>query len=149
MSNDLNEKLQTRLNAAGVRFFTARELLTLGASHHERGSSAYGLNTLPPAILLQALVRVATVADALRLTYGRPLIIVSAYRSPRYNRALAGAANKSFHLRGMALDLAPTHGRVSVLHAIARGFWGTGGRNIGVGLYHWGVHIDIGPRRMW
>lgn len=84
--------------------------------------------------------------DRLRDRFGAPLVIVSGYRTPEYNRAVGGAPN-SFHLRGLAVDVA-TGGfdaaRLAKLVDLARqeGFGG-------VGLYSTFVHLDRGPRRLW
>ncbi|MFN3076420.1 MAG: DUF882 domain-containing protein [Alphaproteobacteria bacterium] len=80
----------------------------------------------------------------------KPIEIVSAYRSKRTNGSLAshddGVARRSFHLRGMAVDLRlPDRDLGRVRQAalrLARG---------GVGYYPTSdfVHIDVGPHRSW
>jgi len=163
MNKQLNLILAEGLMHSGVRHFSAAELLELGASHGVKTADGFGLNTLPPRELLPNLVKVALLADAVRDAYGKPLIVVSAYRSPAYNRALSGAASRSFHLRAMALDIAPANNDVRGLHAAAGPFWGAGGQkrgvggqdwggggqSYGIGYYRWGIHVDIGPMRQW
>lgn len=84
-------------------------------------------------------------------TSGRTLQIISGYRSPRTNQMLrgrgeGGVALKSYHLKGMAVDI-----RVKGLstRAIA-----TEARRLkigGVGFYPSSdfTHIDVGPVRTW
>ena len=83
------------------------------------------------------------VLQATRIAIGRPMRINSGYRSPLHNRRIGGA-QKSFHVRGMAADIAlngldPDHlVRVALAH-------GAGG----VGLYNTFRHLDVGPVRRW
>ena len=78
----------------------------------------------------------------------RPLMLISGYRSPEYNRLLRtrgrGVAQKSYHLRGMAADIRvkglPLNQLRRTATALAQG---------GVGLYTQFVHIDVGPVRHW
>ena len=72
-----------------------------------------------------------------------PIVVLSAYRTPAYN-AKVGGAPKSQHLQGRALDLYPPvgftpetfHQRIRDLDLpVLRG----------LGLYKWGVHVDIRP----
>ena len=48
----------------------------------------------------------AAAFEAVRAIYGLPLRVLSAYRTPAYNRQIGGAV-KSQHIEGRALDLAP------------------------------------------
>lgn len=45
--------------------------------------------------------------DRLRDAWGRPLVIHSAYRDPRYNK-LVGGAPGSYHMQGRAFDIGCT-----------------------------------------
>src|SRR5262249_25620262 len=81
---------------------------------------------------------------------GRPLEVVSGYRTPESNRLLrrAGvhAARHSFHTQGMAVDVrAPDHDQ-RALYRVARSL-----RGGGVGYYPRGnfVHLDVGVVRWW
>lgn len=74
-----------------------------------------------------------SVLERIRSRIGRPLPVVSGYRSPATNRA-AGGARRSYHLRGMAADLPA--GLVRLEDAIA-----AGARGIGV-CGGWVVHVD-------
>jgi zinc D-Ala-D-Ala carboxypeptidase len=89
----------------------------------------------PPASLIGRL-------EALRCRIGRPLPIVSGYRTPTTNRAVGGAVN-SRHLSGDAVDI--PEGLVRMDEAVAAGFTGIGTRN------GWVVHVDCrpGPLKTW
>lgn len=84
-------------------------------------------------------VRLAAAFEALRERVGAPLVIKSAYRTPRHNRAVGGATN-SQHMQGYALDLAPPPGwSVERLAAEARKV----PEIRGIGVYPTFVHIDV------
>ena|SRR5689334_9615887 len=74
--------------------------------------------------------------EALRRRIGRPLPLLSWRRSPSHNRAVGGA-RRSWHLRGLAVDV--PSGLVTVDEARAVGFRGIGTRG------RWVVHLDIRP----
>jgi uncharacterized protein YcbK (DUF882 family) len=77
-----------------------------------------------------------TVLEAIRHRIGRPLPILSGYRSPQYNRRIGGARN-SQHISGRAADF--REGLVSPETALAAGA-------VGVGLCNgWVVHVDVRP----
>lgn len=83
--------------------------------------------------------------EELRATIGKPLRILSAYRSPAHNRKVGGATN-SQHLAAKAFDvmqkdLDPAQ---FVAAAILAGF-------TGFGFYpdQGFIHIDTGPARSW
>lgn len=130
----------------GIRHFTAMELLTRGASNRNPSSPAYLLNTSPPMAMEANILPTVAIADEIRDEFGSALLVLSAYRSGEYNRAIGGAAD-SFHRKFRALDLTPTNGEVSRLHRTAEDVMGSRG---GVGFYSWGVHIDDrGARARW
>jgi len=84
----------------------------------------------PDPKLIQALER-------LRSIDGKPLRIVSGYRSPETNRSVGGAP-QSQHLYNRAADLVP--GRFTVAQALHCGAVGVGYSSAG-----WVVHIDTRP----
>jgi uncharacterized protein YcbK (DUF882 family) len=86
--------------------------------------------------------RLVQVLEAIRALTGRPLRIVSGYRSPATNQAVGGARN-SQHLQGRAADI-PV-GRATVEQAAAAGAVGIGERG------GWAVHVDTrpGPPARW
>lgn len=80
------------------------------------------------------------VLEYIRMRLGRPVSINSAYRTPAKNAAVGGAEH-SQHLYGTAADLATVPGYTPAkMAAIAREVlvdWG------GVGIYPWGIHVDV------
>lgn len=84
--------------------------------------------------------------DAWRGEYGRPIQVVSGYRSPGYNQKVGGAPN-SYHLRGRAVDVSIVGLLASdvaemVDTALAHGL-------VGNGFYRTFIHFDDGSRRIW
>jgi zinc D-Ala-D-Ala carboxypeptidase len=83
--------------------------------------------------------------QALRERLGKPLIVLSAYRSPEHNRAVGGA-KVSKHMEGIAFDIAMANHDPEAFEAAARavGFQG-------FGFYPRSgfIHIDLGPARNW
>ena len=85
-----------------------------------------------------------------KMSTSQPVNIISGYRSPRTNSMLRtrseGVARRSFHLRGMAIDLRlpglSTAGIARTARSLSVG---------GVGYYDDSdfVHVDVGPVRTW
>jgi uncharacterized protein YcbK (DUF882 family) len=97
----------------------------------------------PPPNARQAAGRLARHLERLRhLRGGRPLVIVSAYRSPARNRSVGGAV-RSRHLVGDAADLGV--GVCTIAQAEAAGFVGIGSTG------PWAIHVDVrpGPPARW
>lgn len=74
--------------------------------------------------------------ELLRHLVGRPLTIVSGYRSPETNREVGGAAD-SRHLHGDAADI--PEGYATLAQAEAAGFTGIGTKG------RWAIHVDVRP----
>lgn len=68
---------------------------------------------------------------------GRPLVIISGYRSPATNRAVGGVP-RSQHLYGRAADIDPSY--CSLDEAVSCGFRGVGYSSGGRA-----VHVDVRP----
>lgn len=130
--------LSAMLDAKGIRHFTARELLTMGARNAE-----LKLNTLPPQHILGDIVRTARLADHIRARLGKPITVISAYRSPAYNKAIGGAG-RSRHMWNQALDLTCRGVRPAALYDAACHIAAREKLQAGIGLYDWGIHIDTG-----
>lgn len=89
--------------------------------------------------------KVAQMFEAIRLLCGeKPITVLSAYRTPSWNRKIGGARN-SQHLEGRALDLRPPKGMsVEMFFALIRS--GAEAMGIGgIGLYNTFVHVDTRP----
>jgi uncharacterized protein YcbK (DUF882 family) len=86
--------------------------------------------------------RLIEVLEAIRAFDGRPLRIVSGYRSPAHNKRVGGAL-RSQHLYGRAADIPA--GRATVEQAARAGAVGIGSRG------GWAVHVDTrpGPPARW
>ena len=125
----------------GLEFFRPHEFRFLGGSHYLSSGKAAGLNGLPPRALWENMVPMARAADEIRRRFGRPIRILSAYRTPGYNAAVGGA-RASYHMAFCALDLAPMAGGVAELHRVARAVRREGGFSGGIGRYASFVHVD-------
>lgn len=128
------EKFQKELDKLGVKHFTADEVFYKGASDKK-----LKLNTEPPEILWNNIWETIKIADKARTTHGKPIKINSAYRSPKYNKAISGAS-KSFHTKFNALDLRTSAPKQ--LHKILLDLRNKGLFKGGLGLYKTFVHVD-------
>ncbi len=77
--------------------------------------------------------------------------VISGYRSPRTNAMLVkngggGVAKRSYHMRGMAIDVAVPGRAPEAVYEAAREL-----QRGGAGLYRKSgfVHVDVGPVRFW
>jgi len=79
-----------------------------------------------------------------------PFQVISGYRSPATNAQLAshgrGVARRSYHMKGMAIDITLEDRRLKDLHRAALALEAGG-----VGYYPKPgfVHVDVGPVRTW
>lgn len=74
-----------------------------------------------------------------------PMITVnSAYRTPRRNASLEGAARNSLHIQGKAVDITMRGVKLSELEQMAR-YYQVGG----IGIYRTFIHLDTGRVRSW
>lgn len=105
------------------------------------GKYCNGFPAEPDAKLLQVL-------DEIRRRLGVPVYIVhrggSGVRCARHNATVGGVAN-SEHLYGRAADL---HADASPqkMYEVAQAVLGNTG---GLGLYSWGIHVDVGKYSRW
>lgn len=92
-------------------------------------------------------VQLAIEFERIRVAVGRPIPILSAYRTQSYNARIPGAAKNSQHVHGRALDLNIPKGMTlqQLLKAVLSVARSEGSKIRGVGEYAWGVHIDIRP----
>lgn len=84
--------------------------------------------------------------EALRSKLGdKPLTILSAYRTPQYNKKIGGAT-RSQHTEGRALDIRTPKGMTPrQLFDVIVGLSNSTPIR-GVGLYRWGCHMDVRPQ---
>ena len=83
--------------------------------------------------------------QALRVRLGKPLIILSAYRSPEHNRAVGGA-KASKHMEGIAFDVAMANHDPEAFEAAARA---VGFKGFGFYPRSGFIHMDLGQARSW
>lgn len=87
--------------------------------------------------------------DEIRRRLGRPIGIVdsggSGVRCPAHNAEVGGVAN-SEHLYGRAADLHCSSATPAQMKAVAEAVMGASG---GIGLYSWGIHVDVGKYSRW
>lgn len=102
-----------------------------------------GLLMVNPA-LVKMLERVRTIID-------KPMIVHCVCRCHEHNMAVGGSENSQhlpihecramdFHVRGMSNRK---------LRKIAKRLWHEDVITGGLGLYSWGVHVDVGRKRKW
>lgn len=109
-------------------------------SHSKTRSGVH--NCLPPQKLWKNLVKPLKIANALAERLGEDVEeVISAYRSPAYNRKCGGAASNSQHLKNAALDLVFRSSPAKVART-ARQLRAEGFFKGGVGLYSGFTHVD-------
>lgn len=96
----------------------------------------------------RAVMLAATFEHVRELLGNVPLVILSGYRTPAYNATLEGAASKSQHIEGRALDIwhptmSPRGMFTTILREAQRGSLPLLG---GLGLYKTFVHLDVRPK---
>ena len=84
--------------------------------------------------------------DAIRAKLGKPITINSGVRCQSHNDELPGSAKNSNHIKGMAADLHCNTATPAELKAAAEAVMGKTG---GIGLYKWGIHVDVGKYSRW
>lgn len=129
-------KLSRLMQSAGIKHFTAAEVLTLGAAH-----ASNGLNTLPPLDIVHQIMPTLVVVDELRTRLKSPVTILSGYRSDSYNKAIGGA-KASMHRQFRALDIQARNHTAEHIWTILRRWRGDGLWIGGLGRYRSFVHID-------
>jgi len=121
----------------GVKHFTAAEF-TDYFKVRRRGVT----NSAPMPEMWQQIVPTLRVVDQLREHFGKPITLLSSYRSPAYNAAIDGAAAKSFHMRFQALDISVEGKTPKQVFAVLKKWRDAGKFRGGLGLYRTFVHID-------
>lgn len=85
----------------------------------------------------------AQVLQKIRTRFGRPVTVNSAYRTEAHNRAVGGSAT-SQHKYGLAADIVVQGVALKEVARYAETLLGGKG---GIGLYVWGVHVDVRAKR--
>lgn len=100
----------------------------------------------PEAWIDSRLRPLCDVLEVLRAHFGgRPVKIHSGYRTPEYNVAVDGA-ERSQHVQGRAADISIKGVEPRAVYQRALALYR--GRRLaigGLGIYDWGVHVDIRP----
>jgi len=131
--------------ALGIRHFTAKEF-TEYFHVHRRGVT----NHEPPREMWGNIVATLKIVDNLRELWGRPIVILSSYRSPAYNAAIGDAAPKSMHMQFRALDIAVSGKTPHQVFSQLMTWRDSGKFKGGLGLYNTFVHIDTrGNNATW
>ena len=90
--------------------------------------------------------KLVSTVDAIRAKLGKPITINSGVRCQEHNDELPGSAKNSYHLKGMAADLHCNTATPAEMKAAAEAVIGKTG---GIGLYQWGIHVDVGKYSRW
>ena len=90
-----------------------------------------------PVFISTALV---DILENIRVHFGAAVHIHSGYRTVRFNSSLKDSSKKSRHMFGLAADLHVDGHSHQEVYNYACQLLGDHG---GVGLYSWGVHIDV------
>jgi Peptidase M15 len=138
MSREFEEFINDNVR---LQFFSPGELLFKGASHYKRGSKSFGLNTDPPRELWDNILPTIKVLDRFRARLDGPIRIISAYRSPPYNRSIDGAL-RSQHTEFAAIDFTSPRGRPVLWAQELKEMRHDGDFSGGIGLYRTFVHVD-------
>lgn len=120
-----------------LRNITAHDVL---APHFKTRGHTH--NTLPPKVYWRNIAPTLRLVDAIIDSLHQPLDdITSAYRSPRYNRAVGGRSH-SYHMRNVACDIqiqgvSPSRVAYAASKLRSRGYF-----KGGIGRYSNFVHVD-------
>ena len=105
--SDYQTKFAARIDAVGLKYFKASELLARTSSKNKFGTA----NSKPPERLWDNIIPTIIVLDALREHLGKSISLQSVYRSEAYNQAstdktkgYTGRAKTSQHMAFTAID---------------------------------------------
>lgn len=136
----MNDTLENRFHAwfdkKDFRYFSSQEIATY--FHRTRNGVQ---NDFPPEKLWPNILPTLNILDKLRAHYGRPVFILSSYRSPDYNAAVGGEKN-SFHMKFMACDISVQGVSPKEVHKTLKKWRDRGDFTGGLGLYETFVHVD-------
>lgn len=139
------EYFDSMQSTAGIKHFKAEEFTSYFHTHR-RGVT----NSAPPREMWGNIVGTLRIVDELRGYLNRPIVLLSSYRSPAYNKAIGDAAPKSQHLQFRALDIAVSGVAPHTVFRILKEWRAAGKFTGGLGLYRTFVHIDTrGSNATW
>lgn len=140
-----NETFESWFVRQKIRHFSADEFTSYFETTR-RGVT----NHAPPRAMWKLILPTLRVVDDLREQLGRPVVLLSSYRSAAYNAAINDAAKRSYHMRFQALDIAVAgHTPEQVFHRLER-MRDAGKFSGGLGLYRTFTHIDTrGTNATW
>lgn len=93
-----------------------------------------------PVFIAEKLVNIL---QAIRNHFGQPITINSGFRTASHNKKVGGAA-QSQHLYGMAADIVVAGVSPQLVADYAEKLLPNYG---GIGVYSWGVHIDVREKK--
>lgn len=134
------DKAEQWLKDNKIYHFDVGEVFFLGKANSSSTHRAYGLNHLPPKELWGNMEATIYLAEIVRQKLGR-IKIISAYRSPDYNKKIGGKA-KSSHLNFNALDLVALDTSQSKLYELLISYRNEGMFKGGLGKYNSFIHLD-------
>jgi uncharacterized protein YcbK (DUF882 family) len=76
--------------------------------------------------------------EKIREHFGKPVVVVSGYRTPKYNKSLSGAANNSQHMYGNAADI-----KIQGVSPREIYNWMNSWHKGGLGVYPTFTHVDV------
>jgi GH24 family phage-related lysozyme (muramidase) len=130
------------IQSLGLRNFKPYEFLVMGHQHANPNSTAFGLNKKPPHELWNKIGPTARVLDRVRDLLGTPIVTLSVYRSPAYNKKIGGAKS-SEHMKFTAVDfLAKSNSGPAEWANVVRQLRQSGAFKGGIGVYSSFVHVD-------
>ncbi|MFL4468359.1 D-Ala-D-Ala carboxypeptidase family metallohydrolase [Tateyamaria armeniaca] len=129
--------------------FSIEEFLSKGGAHGGTGPCG-GLNTDPPRDKWENAIELARVLQAIRISFGTPVVITNMYRAPAYNTCIGGVS-ASQHMEFRAADIKISNGqKASQWHGRVVSMRNGGLFLGGIGRYQSFVHVDTrGSNASW
>ncbi len=130
------------IQSLGLKYFKPYEFLVMGHQHYNPSSPAFGLNKKPPRNLWPKIDLTAQVLDRVRELVGAPIMTLSVYRSPAYNKKIGGATH-SEHMDFTAIDFqVKASSGPAEWAGVVRQLRQSGMFKGGIGVYSSFVHVD-------
>jgi GH24 family phage-related lysozyme (muramidase) len=130
------------IQSLGLKYFKPYEFLIMGHQHYNPSSAAFGLNKKPLQKLWPKIGPTARILDHARELLGTPIMTLSVYRSPEYNKKIAGAT-RSEHMNFTAIDFqVKSNSGPAEWAGVLRQMRQSGLFKGGIGVYRSFVHVD-------